>query len=107
MMNYVKRKIMIVSVSRRTDIPAFYSEWFFNRLKEGFVYVQNPMNPKQVSKIILSPETVDCFVFWTKNAKPMLNHLDELKDYKYYFQFTITGYKEDVECGVHKKIEII
>ena len=98
---------MIVSVSRRTDIPAFYSEWFFNRLKEGFVYVQNPMNPKQVSKIILSPETVDCFVFWTKNAKPMLNHLDELKDYNYYFQFTITGYKEDVECGVHKKIEII
>ena len=41
---------MIISVSRRTDIPAFYSEWFFNRIKEGFVYVQNPINPKQVSK---------------------------------------------------------
>jgi len=98
---------MILSVSRRTDIPAFYSEWFFNRLKEGFVYVQNPMNPKQVSKIILSPDTVDCFVFWTKNAKPMLKHLDELKDYKYYFQFTITGYNSDVEKGVHNKREII
>lgn len=98
---------MIVSVSRRTDIPAFYSEWFFNRLKEGFVYVQNPMNPKQVSNIALTPETVDCFVFWTKNAKPMLKHLDELEGYKYYFQFTITGYKSDVEKGVSNKTEII
>ena len=98
---------MIVSVSRRTDIPAFYSEWFFNRLKEGFVYVQNPMNPKQVSNITLTPETVDCFVFWTKNAKPMLKHLDELEGYKYYFQFTITGYKSDVEKGVSNKTEII
>ena len=50
---------MIISVSRRTDIPAFYSEWFFNRIKEGFVYVQNPINPKQISKIQLTPEKVD------------------------------------------------
>ncbi|EPZ57476.1 hypothetical protein H477_2554 [[Clostridium] sordellii ATCC 9714] len=63
---------MIVSVSRRTDIPAFYSDWFFNRIKEGFVYVVNPMNLKQVSKIELTPEKVDCFIFWTKDATPML-----------------------------------
>lgn len=98
---------MIISASRRTDIPAFYSEWFFNRLKEGFVYVVNPMNLKQVSKIELTPETVDCFVFWTKNAKPMLNRLDELKDYNYYFQYTITGYQSDVEKGVLNKKEVI
>lgn len=98
---------MIISVSRRTDIPAFYSEWFFNRLKEGFVYVVNPMNLKQVRKIELTPETVDCFVFWTKNAKPMLNRLDELKDYNYYFQYTITGYQSDVEKGVLNKKEVI
>lgn len=98
---------MIISVSRRTDIPAFYSEWFFNRLKEGFVYVVNPMNLKQVSKIELTPETVDCFVFWTKNAKPILNRLDELKDYNYYFQYTITGYQSDVEKGVLNKKEVI
>ncbi|MDM0472268.1 DUF1848 domain-containing protein [Clostridium perfringens] len=98
---------MIISVSRRTDIPAFYSEWFFNRLKEGFVYVVNPMNLKQVSKIELTPETVDCFVFWTKNAKPMLNRLDELKDYNYYFQYTITGYQSDVEKGLLNKKEVI
>lgn len=98
---------MIVSVSRRTDIPAFYSDWFFNRLKEGFVYVVNPMNLKQVSKVELNPDTVDCFVFWTKNAKPMLDRLDELKNYNYYFQYTITGYKSNVEKGILNKKEVI
>lgn len=98
---------MIVSVSRRTDIPAFYSEWFFNRLKEGYVYVQNPFNTKQISKVDLTPKSVDCFVFWTKNAEPMLSRLDELKDYNYYFQFTITGYGSDVEKGITDKKAII
>lgn len=98
---------MIVSVSRRTDIPAFYSEWFFNRIKEGFVYVINPMNYKQISQIELNPNTVDCFVFWTKNAKPMLTRLDELKYYNYYFQYTITGYKSDVEKRLPNKKEVI
>jgi hypothetical protein len=98
---------MIVSVSRRTDIPAFYSEWFFNRIKQGFVYVQNPMNINQISKIELSPKTVDCFVFWTKNPEPMLERLDELKDFNYYFQFTITGYGKDVEKGIKDKRRII
>ena len=98
---------MIVSVSRRTDIPAFYTEWFFNRLKEGYVYVQNPFNTKQISKVDLTPKSVDCFVFWTKNAEPMLARLDELKDYKFYFQFTITGYGRDVERGIKDKKAII
>ena len=69
---------MILSVSRRTDIPAFYSEWFYNRLKEGFVYVRNPMNIHQVSKVALSPEVIDCIVFWSKNPRPMINRLGEL-----------------------------
>ncbi len=60
---------MILSVSRRTDIPAFYSEWFFNRIKEGFVLVRNPFNAKQISKINLSPKVIECIVFWTKNPK--------------------------------------
>ena len=72
---------MILSVSRRTDIPAFYIDWFFNRLKEGFVYVRNPMNIHRVSKIVLSPEVIDCIVFWSKDPKPMLSRLDELKEY--------------------------
>ncbi|MGO1043489.1 DUF1848 domain-containing protein [Clostridioides difficile] len=98
---------MIVSVSRRTDIPAFYSKWFFNRLKEGFVYVVNPMNPKQVSKIELNPHTVDCFVFWTKDATPMIYDLSKLKDFKYYFHYTITPYGKDVETRILDKRKII
>lgn len=99
---------MILSVSRRTDIPNYYSDWFFNRIKEGFLYVRNPMNVHQISEIDLSPEVVDCIVFWTKNPKPMIDRLDELKEYKYYFQFTLTGYGTDIECNVpHKKDEMV
>jgi len=57
---------MIISCSRRTDIPAFYSDWFFNRLGECFVRVRNPVTPKQVRRISLAPADVGCFVFWTK-----------------------------------------
>lgn len=98
---------MILSVSRRTDIPAFYSDWFFNRLTEGFVYVRNPMNIHQVSKIILSPDVIDCIVFWSKNPRPMLSRLDELKEYMYYFQFTINAYDKGFEAGVPRKEGII
>lgn len=99
---------MILSVSRRTDIPNYYSEWFYNRIKEGFVCVRNPMNIHQVSKIDISPEVVDCIVFWTKNPEPMIGRLDELSAYKFYFQFTLTGYGKDIECNVpHKKEKMI
>ena len=69
---------MIISASRRTDIPAFYTPWFMNRVRAGFVDAINPFNRKQVSRISLRPEDVDCIVFWTKNAAPMLPHLTEL-----------------------------
>ncbi len=99
---------MILSVSRRTDIPNYYSEWFFNRIKEGFAYVRNPMNVHQVSRIDITPEVVDCIVFWTKNPEPMLGRLGELTGYDYYFQFTLTGYGADIECNVpHKKQNMI
>lgn len=99
---------MILSVSRRTDIPNYYSDWFFNRIRAGFLYVRNPLNPRQVSRIPLSPELVDCIVFWTKNPEPMLSRLDELAAWHYYFQFTLTGYGRDIEPGVpHKKTAMI
>jgi len=100
---------MIISASRRTDIPAFYSDWFLKRIEEGYLYVINPMNRKQVSKIILNPEAVDCFVFWTKDAQPIMDKLDKLDTlgYKYYFQFTLTAYQSDVEPGLRNKNEII
>lgn len=88
---------MILSVSRRTDIPAFYSEWFCQRIREGFAYVKNPMNAHQISKLRISPEVVDCIVFWTKNAAPMMDKLENLKEYDYYFQFTINSYGREVE----------
>lgn len=94
---------MIISASRRTDIPACYSDWFFNRIREQYVLVRNPLNIHQISKINLSPEVVDCIVFWTKNPKPMLDKLDLLKDYSYYFQFTLTSYGKDVEENVPLK----
>ena len=81
---------MILSVSRRTDIPAFYSDWFFNRIHEGYVDVRNPMNAHQVSRIKITPDVVDCIVFWTKNPYNMLMRLDELKEYNYYFQLLLS-----------------
>ncbi|MCM1243596.1 MAG: DUF1848 domain-containing protein [Roseburia sp.] len=94
---------MILSVSRRTDIPNYYSEWFINRIKEGYLYVRNPMNIHQISRIDLSPEIIDCIVFWTKNPLPMVDKLDELKGYHYYFQFTLTGYGKDIEPNLPDK----
>ena len=99
--------LMIISASRRTDIPACYSRWFFNRIREGSVLVRNPMNPRQISHIRLSPDVVDGIVFWTKNPTPMLDQLDLLKDYMYYFQFTLNAYGRDVEAGVPSKNDII
>ena len=98
---------MIISASRRTDIPSYYSTWFFNRLRAGYVYVRNPMNAHQISKISLSPEVVDGIVFWTKNPIPMLDRLDELRDYMYYFQFTLTSYGTDVEQNIPSKNKVV
>ena len=94
---------MLISASRRTDLPAFYSEWLFNRLKEEYVLVRNPMNIHQVGKISLSPDVVDGIVFWTKNPIPMMNRLSELDKYTYYFQFTLTAYDRDVEPNIPSK----
>ena len=98
---------MIISASRRTDLPAFYSEWLCNRFKDGFVLVRNPMNIHQVGKVILSPEVVDGIVFWTKNPTPMLNQLKEFEKYTYYFQFTLTAYDRDVEPNLPSKNEVL
>ena len=96
---------MILSVSRRTDIPAYYSQWFMNRLQEGYALVRNPRNPRRISRIPISPEVVDGIVFWTKNPIPMLKNLSELDPYLYYFQFTLTPYGKDVEPGLPSKEE--
>ncbi len=91
---------MIVSVSRRTDIPACYADWFLGRIAEGYALVRNPMNAHQMRRVDLSPEAVHGFVFWSKNPAPMLDKLDALAAYPYYFQFTLNPYGPDVEPGL-------
>ena len=101
--------MMIISASRRTDIPAHYSEWMINRLRTGYAEVRNPMNYNQISRVDLSVDSVDCIIFWTKDPKNMLCHLKEIDDlgYKYYFQFTLTPYGKDIETGLRNKEDIV
>lgn len=99
---------MILSASRRTDIPCWYSDWFINRLKEGYVLTRNPMNHAQLSRIPLTPSVVDCIVFWTKDAQNLMPYLDTIggMGYKYYFQFTLTPYDRLLEPNLRDKAEI-
>ena len=85
---------MLISASRRTDIPAFYAHWFIHRLREGFCTVPNPFNARQVQRISLAPQDVDAIVFWTRHPRPLFPHLDELdaRGYRYYFQYTLLDY---------------
>jgi len=92
----------IISASRRTDIPAFYSPWLMNRLRDGYALVPNPFNPRQVSRVNLRPEQVACLVLVTKDPRPLLPHLDELegRGYRFLFQVTVTGLPRFLEPGV-------
>lgn len=101
---------MIISASRRTDIPAFFADWFINRIKEGYVLNKNPFNANQIKKISLKPFDVDAIIFWTRNPKPLMKYLHELdlRELNYYFQYTITGYPRSIEKNVpntYKAIE--
>ena len=69
---------MIINTGQRTDIPAFYADWFANRLREGFVCVRNPFNPQQVSRYKLDPAVVDVIGFCSKNPEPMFKYMDLL-----------------------------
>ena len=96
---------MIVSASRRTDIPAFYLPWMLTRLREGFALTRNPHNPRQLRRVPLNREETDCLVFWTKDGRELLRHLDELEGFgiPFYVQWTLTGYGADLEPGVPDK----
>ena len=94
---------MIIHTGLRTDIPAFYSEWFFNRLKAGYVCVRNPYTPASVTRYSLRPQVVDLLVFCTKNPRPMLSQMDLLKPYGQYWFVTITPYGKEIEPNVPPK----
>lgn len=95
---------MILNVSGRTDIVAFYSKWFINRYEEGYLDVRNPFYPKNVSRIYF--ENVDAILFCTKNPIPIINYL-HIIDKPIIFHVTITPYKEDIEPNVPSKKDII
>jgi hypothetical protein len=94
----------IISVSRRTDIPAFYGEWFMNRLKEGFVGVVHPFGGEKYI-VSLKPRDVVCFVLWSKNFRPFLENLKIIDNlgYKFYFNYTVTGLPAVFESNVEKE----
>ncbi|MBI4863719.1 MAG: DUF1848 domain-containing protein [Candidatus Riflebacteria bacterium] len=85
---------MIISASRRTDIPAFYTRWFMNRIRAGHSMVANPFRRDQIRRVSLLPQDVDVLVFWSKNPAPMLPHLETLRrgGYRFVFQFTLNDY---------------
>lgn len=110
---------MLLSVSRRTDIPAFYSDWFFKQLEQEFTLVPNPINPQKVAKIplkkfeitdvatnligeksIKTQGNIEGIVFWSKNPKPLLNRIEKLNGYTYYFLYTLNAYPDDIEGGL-------
>ena len=103
-----KGNAMIINTGQRTDIPAFYSKWLANRLREGLVCVRNPFDKTHVSRYRLDPSVVDAIGFCTKDPSPFFPYMDLLKDYGQYWFFTITPYGRDIEPNVpdkHRSLE--
>ena len=98
---------MIIQTGLRTDIPAFYSEWFLNRLREGYVLVRNPYHPGRVTRYELSPRVVDLIGFCTKNPAPMLPHMEALREYGQYWYVTVTPYGREIEPNVPPKETVL
>ena len=98
---------MIINTGQRTDIPAFYSEWFVNRLKAGFVLARNPYNPQRITRYRLTPDVVDVIGFCTKNPAPMLPHMELLRPFGQYWYVTITPYGRDIEPHVPNKLRVL
>lgn len=98
---------MIINTGCRTDIPAYFSEWFYNRIKEGYVLTRNPYYEEQVSKYRLTPDVVDCLAFCTKNPEPMLKRLNEIDAFSQFWFVTITPYGKDIEPHVPDKEKVI
>ena len=94
----------IVSVSRRTDVPAFYGDWFMRRVREGFAGVVNPFGGKRYL-VSLRPEDVSCFVFWSKDFTPFVDRLETIDrlGYHFYFNYTLTGVPSAFESDVDKQ----
>ncbi len=91
---------MILNTGLRTDIPGFFSEWFYNRIEDGFVYVRNPYAKNQIYSYRLDPELIDCIIFCTKNPKPMFENLEKIDKFNQYWHITITPYEKEIEPNI-------
>ncbi|MBQ9048284.1 MAG: DUF1848 domain-containing protein [Solobacterium sp.] len=98
---------MILNTGSRTDIPAFYSTWFINRIREGSLMARNPYYPKIIHRYTLDPATVDLLVFCTKNPRPLLAHAEEMNAFRQLWYVTLTPYGADIEPNVHDKRGIL
>ena len=98
---------MILNTGSRTDIPAYYSDWFYHRIKAGYVLTRNPYNPTAVSRYLLHPDVVDAIVFCSKNPAPMLDRLSMLNAFEMFWFVTITPYGKDIEPFVPPKEEVL
>ena len=100
---------MVISVSRRCDIPRFQFAWFMNRLNEGFVETVNPYNAGQIRRVSLLPEDVDAFVFWTRDPGDILDNTEELSNrgYPFYVMVSLTDYPELLEPNMAPAAEVL
>lgn len=98
---------MILNTGSRTDIPAYYSDWFYNRIRAGYVLVRNPYYPSQITKYMLEPEVIDVMVFCTKNPQPMLDRISLLSAFETFWFVTITPYEEDIEPYVPPRQQVM
>lgn len=98
---------MILNTGCRTDIPAYYSEWFYNRIRAGYVLTRNPYRPEQALKYRLDPEVVDALYFCTKNPQPMLSRLSELSAFRQFWFVTVTPYGKEIEPFVPEKQQVL
>lgn len=98
---------MILQTGFRTDIPGFYSTWFTNRLRAGFVLVRNPYDPQSVTRYAINPDVVDLIGFCTKNPAPMLPRMELLRPYGQYWFVTITPYGPEIEPHVPPKAQVL
>jgi len=100
---------LIISASRRSDIPAFHSAWFMEQLRRGRVVVKNSFRPAQARTVSLKKQNVDAFVFWSRDPRPLLAHLPEIDrgGFPYYFLITVTGYPQPLEPAVPSTAEAV
>ncbi len=96
---FVKFFIMktVISASRRTDIPAFYLDWFMDAIKNKNIQIKNPLYKKNYTNVDLSPSSVEWIVFWSRNYDKFLKNISFFKDYNLYFHFTILSHQPKLE----------